>query len=176
MTTVPDGDVPVSPTDAEPSAAAPAAAASSAAEAAPVGAWSLVVMAGIRLELPSEFAVLLLRETEAPWRELAIPVGLADGKAIAYGWRGITTPRPLTHELFATVLEHHGVEVEAVRIVERQGTRYVAELDTTGPGGHHKVSCRPSDAIAIALRRSLPTPILVAEDVFAAEGENSDPT
>ncbi len=162
MTNVADGDGLASPADGPPAAEAPS--------------WSLMVMAGIRVELPSEFAELLLRETEAPWRDLAIPVGLADGKAIAYAWRGITTPRPLTHELFATVLERHGVEIEAVRITERHGTRFVAELDTTGPGGHHKVSCRPSDAIAMALRRKLPTPILVAEDVFPLPGDDADPT
>jgi uncharacterized protein len=171
MTTIPDGDVPVPPTDAESSVDTPPAV----APAEQAVTWSLVVMAGIRVELPGEFADLLLRETEAPWRELVIPVGMADGKAIAYAWRGITTPRPLTHELFTTVLENHGVEVEAVRITERHGTRYVAELDTTGPGGNHKLSCRPSDAIAIALRRQLPTPILVAEHVFATEGDGADP-
>jgi bifunctional DNase/RNase len=169
MTTVPDGEEPAAPVDAEPNVERLPAT----PDATP--SWSLVVMAGIRVELPGEFAELLLRETEAPWRELAIPVGMADGKAIAYGWRGITTPRPLTHELFSTVLESHGVEVQAVRITERHGTRYVAELDTMGPGGHHQVSCRPSDAVAIALRGTLPTPILVAEHVFAADGDDADP-
>jgi uncharacterized protein len=174
MTTVPDDEVPPAPDDAEPEAAESEAQAAAVTPVAPV-TWRLVVMAGIRVELPGEFAELLLRETEAPWRELAIPVGMADGKAIAYAWRGITTPRPLTHELFATVLESHGVEVQAVRITERHGTRYVAELDTMGPGGHHKVSCRPSDAVAIALRGSLPTPILVAEDVFAGDEDKAEP-
>jgi uncharacterized protein len=128
--------------------------------------WCLVVMAGVRVELPNEHAELLLRETEEPWRELVIPVALAEGKAIAYAWRGIATPRPLSHELFSTVLDLHGIAVEAVRITERQGARFVAELDTSGTGGHHKISCRPSDAVALALRRPLPTPILVASDVF----------
>ncbi len=51
---------------------------------------------------------------------------------------------------------------------------FFAEIDTTGPRGRRVLPCRPSDAIALALRQRLPTPILVAEWVFsgptAAEG------
>lgn len=136
---------------------------------APEAGWCLVVMAAVRVELPAVHAELSLRETQAPWRELCIPVGFSDGRAIAYAWRGVATPRPLTHELLRTVLELHGVHVEAVRITERHGGRFLAELDTVGPGGHHVVPCRPSDAVALALRQRMPTPILVAEPVFAAD-------
>ena len=81
-------------------------------------------------------------------------------------------PRPLTHALFAEVLERHGVEVEAARITARQGRLFSAELDTTGARGRHVVPCRPSDAIALLLRQRLPTPLLVGEWVFdnAQEG------
>ncbi|MGA2036776.1 MAG: bifunctional nuclease family protein, partial [Acidimicrobiales bacterium] len=107
-----------------------------------------------------------------PYRELRIPVGLAEGTAIAYAWRGITTPRPLTHELMTDLLSAHQVSVEGVRITSRRGQVFYAELDTMGPRGRRVVPCRPSDAIAVVLRQAMPSPLLIADDVL--EGRESD--
>jgi bifunctional DNase/RNase len=128
--------------------------------------WRLVSVAGVTLELPGVHPEVVLTERDAPWRELRIPVGFAEGTAIAYAWRGLPTPRPLTHALVADLLERHGVEVEALRISSRQGRLFLAELETTGPRGRQVVPCRPSDGLALVLRRRLPTPVLVAEGLF----------
>jgi hypothetical protein len=129
--------------------------------------WRLVVVAGVRLELPSQFPEILLHEQAAPWRELKIPVGLAEGTAIAHAWRGEPSPRPLTHELVTEILDRHNVKIECVRITTRQGGVFFAELDTRGAKGRAVVPARPSDAIALVLRATLATPILVADWVFA---------
>jgi bifunctional DNase/RNase len=128
--------------------------------------WRLVAVADVVMELPSAFPEIVLHESQHPWRELRIPVGLAEGTAIAYAFRSIPTPRPMTHEMLAEVLERHGITVEAVRITGRRGQAFHAEMDTSGPRGRHVVPCRPSDAVAFALRQRLPTPVLVAEWVF----------
>jgi hypothetical protein len=133
------------------------------------GTWRLAVVAGVRMDLPGEHPEVLVHEAVAPWRELAIPVAMADGNAIAFAWRGLTTPRPLTHALFTDVLERHGVQLEAVRITARRGRSYFAELDTTGPRGRQVIACRPSDALALVLRQRMPTPVLVADWVFDPE-------
>jgi bifunctional DNase/RNase len=130
------------------------------------GTWRLAVVAGVRMDMPGEYPEVLVHEAVAPWRELAIPVGMAEGNAIAYAWRGLTTARPLTHALFTDVLERHGVELEAVRITARRGRNFFAELDTVGPRGRQVISCRPSDALALVLRQRMPTPVLVADSVF----------
>ncbi len=130
------------------------------------GTWRLAVVAGVRMDMPGEYPEVLVHEAVAPWRELAIPVGMAEGNAIAYAWRGLTTTRPLTHALFTDVLERHGVELEAVRITARRGRNFFAELDTVGPRGRQVISCRPSDALALVLRQRMPTPVLVADSVF----------
>jgi uncharacterized protein len=129
--------------------------------------WRLVTLAGVQLELPGVHPEVVLQELDAPWRELRIPVGFAEGTAIAYAWRGVPTPRPLTHELLADLLERHGVEVEALRVTARQGAVVLAELETSGPRGRQVVPCRPSDGLALVLRRRMPTPVLVAEGLFA---------
>ena len=133
------------------------------------GTWRLAVVAGVRMDMPGDHPEVLVHEAVAPWRELAIPVGLAEGNAIAFAWRGLATPRPLTHALFTDVLERHGVQLEAVRITARRGRSYFAELDTTGPRGRQVIACRPSDALALVLRQRLPTPVLVADWVFDPE-------
>ncbi len=134
------------------------------------GTWRLAVVAGVRMDMPGDYPEVLVHEAVSPWRELAIPVGMAEGNAIAYAWRGFTTPRPLTHALFSDALERHGVELEAVRITARQGRNYYAELDTVGPRGRQVIACRPSDALALVLRQRMPTPVLVADWVFGPEG------
>jgi bifunctional DNase/RNase len=128
--------------------------------------WCLVTVAGVHLELPGVHPEVVLEETTATRRQLRIPVGFAEGTAIAYAWRQIPTPRPLTHELLAELLDRHGVDVAALRITGRSGSTFLAELDTEGPRGRHTVSCRPSDGLALVLRRRLPTPVLVADDLF----------
>ena len=138
------------------------------------GIWRLAVVAGVRMDMPGEHPEVLVHEAVSPWRELAIPVGMAEGNAIAYAWRGLTTPRPLTHALFTDVLERHGVQLEAVRITARRGRSYFAEIDTVGPRGRQVISCRPSDALALVLRQRLPTPVLVADWVFDREEDDDE--
>lgn len=132
-------------------------------------AWRMVAVAGVSLELPGVHPEVLLEERQAPFRRLRIPVGFAEGTAIAYAWRAVATPRPLTHQLLADILQCHGVEVAALRITGKHGATFLAELDTAGPRGPHTVSCRPSDGVALVLRGKLPIPILVAEALLGAE-------
>ena len=129
-------------------------------------AWRLAHVVTVRLELPGVYPEVVLQEDEAPWRRLHIPVGFAEGTAIAYALKQVPTARPLTHQLAVELLDRHGVDVVAVRVTGRQGTLFLAELETMGPSGRHVVPCRPSDGIALVLRRTLPTPMLVADDLF----------
>jgi hypothetical protein len=136
--------------------------------------WRIVAVAGVDMDLPSANPEIVLHEAQDPWRELRIPVGLAEGTAIAYAFRSIDTPRPLTHEMVTEILDRHDVSIEAVRITVRRGQQFLAEIDTMGPRGRRVVPCRPSDAVALALRQRLPTPILVAEWVFTGADAPAD--
>jgi hypothetical protein len=131
--------------------------------------WRIVAVAAVEMDLPNANPEVVLHEAQDPWRELRIPVGLAEGTAIAYAFRGMDTPRPLTHEMITEILDRHDVTVAAVRITVRRGRQFFAEVDTMGPRGRRVVPCRPSDALALALRQRLPTPILVGEWVFSGE-------
>ena len=68
--------------------------------------------------------------------------------------------------------ERFGLQVDAVRITGVNGPVFHAEVALSGPSGSHTVECRPSDALALALRQPLPVPIMVAEEVLATAGRS----
>ncbi len=131
---------------------------------------SQMVFVDVVLLLPATHPVVVLQEADAPFRELRIPVGGAEGIAISYAARGLATPRPLTHELFTHVLEEFGMTLDVVRITEVRGTAFTAEIVISGRLGMRLIDCRPSDAIALALRHRLPVPIMVDPTVLAIAG------
>ena len=83
----------------------------------------------------------------------------------------MATPRPLTHELMGDVLAGFDVDVVAVRLVARVGQLYFAELDLRGRNARRVFSCRPSDGLALALRRPVPVPLLVDARLFEVDGD-----
>lgn len=131
---------------------------------------SQMVFVDVVLLLPATHPVVVLQEADAPFRELRIPVGGAEGIAISYAARGLATPRPLTHELFAHVLEEFGMTLDVVRITEVRGSAFTAEMVISGRSGMRVIDCRPSDAIALALRHTLPVPIMADPTVLAVAG------
>ncbi len=131
---------------------------------------SQMLFVDVVLLLPATHPVVVLQEADAPFRELRIPVGGAEGIAIGYAARQVATPRPLTHELFARVLEEFGMTLDVVRITDVRGSAFSAELVVSGPMGSRVIDCRPSDAIALTLRQRLPAPIMASPIVLAVAG------
>ena len=82
---------------------------------------------------------------------------------MAQALRRMEGRRPMTHELFAQVLQRARIDVIAVRLVGREDGNLLAELDLMTPAGRERVDCRPSDGIVLALRMPVPAPILVDE-------------
>ncbi len=131
---------------------------------------SQMLFVDVVLLLPATNPVVVLQEADPPYRELRIPVGGAEGIAIGYAARGLATPRPLTHELFAKTLEEFGLTLDVVRITAVRGTAFTAEMVVSGASGVRLIDCRPSDAIALALRQRLPVPIMAAPSVLTRAG------
>lgn len=133
--------------------------------------FRLAAVANVYVDLPTPTPTVVLRETEESKRQLTISVGLPEGVALAHAFFGRESPRPLTHELFTTVLQLSGVELLAVRIVARRGQTYFAEMEIGGRAGNHVLSCRPSDALVLALRQTIPAPLLVDDRLFEWPGD-----
>ena len=131
----------------------------------------MAVVASVTMDLPAAHPVVVVRELEPPGRQLSFPVAPADGAALAHALRRVPTARPLTHDLFVDVLASFDIDLVAVRLVGRQGGTYFAEVDLQGPRQRTVLSCRPSDALGLALRASVPVPILVDVRLFGDGGD-----
>jgi hypothetical protein len=112
-------------------------------------------LVGVRVELPTNQPIVLLREKEGE-RFLPIFIGPVEATAIAFALQGIVTPRPMTHDLLKNVLEEIGIGVERVVISELRDTTFYANLEMGRDGQKYTVSSRPSDAIALAVRAGVP--------------------
>jgi uncharacterized protein len=131
---------------------------------------SQMLFVDVVLLLPATHPVVVLQEADPPYREVRIPVGGAEGIAIGYAARGLTTPRPLTHELMTNILEQFGLTLEMVRVTSVRGSAFKAEMVISGRSGSQVVDCRPSDAIALALRQKVPVPIMATPEVLVRAG------
>ncbi len=121
----------------------------------------------VRVDLGSNTPVLLLEELLGE-RTLAIFVGAPEATAIAYAVQGVEVPRPMTHDLICKVLETLGARLVAVVITNLVEATYFAELHLERQDEKFVLSCRPSDAVAVALRAG--TSIYVDDELMAAEG------
>jgi uncharacterized protein len=119
---------------------------------------------GVRVEMPSNQPIVLLREVDGE-RYLPIWIGAVEATAIAFAQQGVVPARPLTHDLLRDVLEALGRQLEQVRITELKDGVFYAELIFNDGV---EVSARPSDAIALALRTS--SPIFGSEPVLEEAG------
>ena len=121
-------------------------------------------LVGVRVEMPTNNPIVLLREADGQHRVLPIFIGPVEATAIAFALQGVTTPRPMTHDLLRDLLTALGVGVERIVITELRDRTFYAEIEMSNQGNGCKVSSRPSDAIALAVR--LGTPIFADESVL----------
>ena len=120
-------------------------------------------LVGVRVELPSNQPIVLLKEREGE-RYLPIWIGAMEATAIAFALQGIVTARPMTHDLMKNVLEEVGIHVERIVITELKEGTFYAMIQMSLNGSSYEVSSRPSDAIALAVRVNVP--IFANEDVL----------
>ena len=123
-----------------------------------------VDVVGVRVEMPSNQPIVLLREVSGD-RYLPIWIGAVEATAIAFAQQGVVPPRPLTHDLMKDLIGATGNELSEVRITEmRDGVFYAVLVLSSGA----EVSARPSDSIALALRTG--SKIVCSDDVLDEAG------
>jgi hypothetical protein len=121
-------------------------------------------LAGVRIELPANQPIVLLREVDGE-RFLPIWIGQAEAAAIALALQGVVTPRPMTHDLVKSILDEMAVDVQNIVITElREGT-FFAVINMQRNGTSYEISSRPSDALALAVRFGCK--IYASEEVLA---------
>jgi uncharacterized protein len=124
-------------------------------------------LVGVRVELPSNQPIVLLKETEGE-RYLPIWIGAVEATAIAFALQGVQTPRPMTHDLLRDIMTETDIQVERILISDLVDQTFYAVIRMALDGRTTEVSSRPSDAIALAVR--IDAPIFAAEEVLEQAG------
>ncbi len=117
--------------------------------------------------LLSRHRVVLLREEDGD-RFLPIFVGLAESESIAIRLQETPVPRPLTHDLLLSIVRELGGSPQYAVVSELSDNVFYARLAISQNGEIKYIDSRSSDAIAFALRASIP--IYVEESVFDRAG------
>jgi bifunctional DNase/RNase len=107
--------------------------------------------------------VIVLREVDGE-RMFPIVIGSTEALAIDRRLKGIPTPRPMTHDLLASVIEQLGGTLERIEINNLENHTFFARILIRQNGQVIEVDSRPSDAIALGVAGGVP--IYVAEHVL----------
>jgi bifunctional DNase/RNase len=108
--------------------------------------------------------VIVLKEVDGE-RMFPIVIGNPEAEAIKRRLEGFTMPRPMTHDLLASVIEQLGGRLERIEITNLKEHTYFAALHIRRNGQVLQIDSRPSDAIALGVATMVP--IYVAEHVLS---------
>ncbi len=125
---------------------------------------------GVLPDPNTETQIVILRD-ERNSEILPIWVGAAEGNAIDFALKGVTPPRPMTHDLIRSFTEHFNTTITRVVVTDVKNSTYYASIHLQAGEIERTVDSRPSDAIALALRTS--SPIFVTQEVLKRRGGGS---
>ncbi len=114
--------------------------------------------------------VIVLKELDGE-RQFPIVIGIFEAWAIERKFKDDKMPRPMTHDLLGNSIRELGGEVRCVVITDLEEGTFYARLCVHQGKKDHRIDCRPSDAVALAVRQEVP--IFVEERVFEKLVANS---
>ncbi len=126
-----------------------------------------VTLETLQMSLVSPHRIVVLREVDVE-RYLPIWIGPCEAEAIANRLNNIEIPRPQTHDLLVNMLDALDAGLLYIHINALADNTFFARLVLDVDDQHVEVDCRPSDAIAVAVRVGVP--IYVAEEVMDEAG------
>lgn len=115
--------------------------------------------------------VVILRENDSD-RYLPIWIGPAEADAIAVKLQDLSVPRPLTHDLLREVIDKLGGSIRHILVNDLQNDTFYATITIDVNGAQEDIDCRPSDAVALAVRAQVP--IFANESVLDKAGIQLD--
>jgi hypothetical protein len=117
----------------------------------------LVQLAFDKIMQTRSYTVIVLKTKE---KKFAIYVDPAVGKSLQTYLSEAEKPRPLTHDLIASICKGLDIKILKIVINDIQDTVYYARLfveQQKGPMRHIvEIDCRPSDCIILALMHNAP--------------------
>lgn len=124
-------------------------------------------VAGLSMDPVSKSPILVLR-TISQKHILPIWIGPSEAVSISLALQEIEVPRPLTHDLLLSTVETVGYALKSVQIVRVEEGVFYAQIELSKENKTCLVDCRPSDAVALALRAQ--APILASREVMDEAG------
>ena len=118
----------------------------------------------VRVSLTNQQRIVILKQVDKE-RYLPIWIGLYEAEAITIALQDIQIARPQTHDLLKTLIQSLNGRLIQVEVSSLSDDVFYGNLVIEIDGKRKFVDCRPSDALALAVRMN--APILVAEDVMA---------
>lgn len=129
---------------------------------------------GLALDMVTNSPVVILSASDSSDRLLPIWIGHYEALAIAMELSGVSSRRPLTHDLLKAVIATMGGKVRKIEVTELKEQTFYAKIHIQMNGSHLEVDARPSDSIALALKSRVP--LYVAEELFQLKrGDKTTP-
>src|SRR3954470_21742844 len=92
--------------------------------------------------------IIMLKEVDGE-RTFPIVIGSTEAMAIDRRLKSIPTPRPMTHDLLASVIEELGGSITQIEINDLENHTFYARIHVRQNGRTVEIDSRPSDAIAL---------------------------
>ncbi|MBW2645803.1 MAG: bifunctional nuclease family protein [Deltaproteobacteria bacterium] len=120
-------------------------------------------VSGLTIDPVSNAPIMILKSSDG---KLSLPIwiGLLEATAIATELESVRFSRPMTHDLFKTVMENLDVTMSKIEVCDLKDNTFYATIYFQGNNKEFAVDARPSDAIALALRMG--SPIYVHDQVI----------
>jgi uncharacterized protein len=110
-----------------------------------------VNIVGLIMDQISKSPVMVLKALNEK-KVIPIWIGLNEANAIALELENVSSPRPMTHDLLKSIMANLEAVLAKVIITDIVENTYYAELYIEKDGEQRIVDCRPSDAVALALK------------------------
>jgi bifunctional DNase/RNase len=126
---------------------------------------------GLALDMTTNSPVVILSSSDSD-RLLPIWIGHYEALAIAMELSGVSSRRPLTHDLLKSVITTLGGKVQKVEVTELKEQTFYAKIYVEVNSSILEIDARPSDSIALALKTKVP--LYVAEELFQLKRGDKD--
>ena len=111
---------------------------------------------GLQYSQTQTGAYALVLEEESGTRRLPIIIGSAEAQAIAIELENMSPTRPLTHDLFRTFAQEFTIDIQEVIIYNFVDGVFYGKIVCNDGKNEVEIDCRPSDAVALAVRFKCP--------------------
>ena len=135
-----------------------------------------MVIYGVSFDVIGKQPIVLLKTVEGN-RFLPIWIGHPEAAAILIKLQGTKLPRPMTHDLLASIIGRFEADVARITVTELKESTFYATLTLAKDGDEIEIDSRPSDALALAVRTDAPifaSTALIDENAIEFEREVDD--